>query len=208
MFLYTLRKISSRRSLGPSRTFTELQSIRAILILGERGVLGRTLLSRLLKTGSGAVRTLISDLEEYKIIVVKKTGCKLTEEGLNIYKSFIEKIPIISQVNAGLLSIASFDAVVLVKDVSNLIHFGIEQRDAAIRVGAKGATTLIYENNKFVIPMGSKDCAKDFPSDVWSMLETMLKPTYGDVIIISSADVEEVAIYGAMASALTLIDNI
>ncbi|MEE9586105.1 MAG: hypothetical protein V3W09_04315, partial [Nitrososphaerales archaeon] len=62
-FLNAVKRLSSTKPQGPNRTFTELQVIRAIQILGERKVLGRTLLSRLLKTGPGAVRTLINDLE-------------------------------------------------------------------------------------------------------------------------------------------------
>jgi len=206
-FLQILRQISSTRPLGPSRTFTELQVIRAIMILGERKVIGRTLLSRLLKTGSGAIRTMISDLEDHKIINVERSGCSLTTKGLSIYESIIERIPKVSKVDAGRLSVANFDAAALVKDVSKTIQRGIEQRDAAIRVGAKGATSLIYENGRFALPMGSIDCAKDYPSDIWIMLEKTFKPLDRDVIIVSSSDIEESAIYGALAGALTLVED-
>lgn len=206
-FLPILRQISSTRPQGPSRTFTEFQVIRAILILGERKVLGRTLLSRLLKTGSGAIRTLINDLEAHNIIRVGKTGCILTKKGQDIYKNITEKMLLIDQIDAGRLSVADYDAAVIVKDSSNLIYRGIEQRDAAIRVGAKGATTLIYENGKFVIPKGSTDCAKDFPSDIWNIFEITFNPVNGDVIIVSSADEKEIAIYGVLAGALTLTEN-
>mgnify|MGYP002000556584 FL=1 len=206
-FLPILRQISSTKPAGPSRTFTELQVVRALLILGERKILGRTLLSRLLKTGSGAIRTMISDLEEHGIINIEKSGCSLTLKGLNVYKEIHEKIPKVTKIDAGRLSISNFDAAALVNDVSKLIHHGIEQRDAAIRVGAKGATTLIYENNKFTLPRGSIDCAKDFPSDIWIMLEKLFNPSDGDVIIVSSADNEESAIYGSLAGALTLVDD-
>lgn len=206
-FLPIIRKISSSRQLGPSRTFTELQVIRAILILGEKKVIGRTLLSRLLKTGSGAIRTLLNDLEEHNIITIEKTGCRLTKKGQDIYSNITKKILLIDQINAGGLSVADYDAAVIVKESSNLIHRGIEQRDAAIKVGAKGATTLIYEDGKFVIPKGSKDCAKDFPSDIWNIFKITFNPSNGDVIIVSSADEKEVAIYGVLAGALSLTEN-
>jgi hypothetical protein len=206
-FLNAVKRLSSTKPQGPSRTFTELQVVRALQILGERKVLGRTLLSRLLKTGPGAVRTLINILEKHKIIVVERSGCRLTEKGLNIYGQIIERIPLLSQVDAGRLSVAKFDAAVLMKDASNIMRRGIEQRDAAIRVGAKGATTLVYEDGRFVIPMGSKDCAKDFPGDVWGRLENMFHPEEGDVIIVSSADDEDIAIYGSLAGAITLLEE-
>ena len=205
-FLPILKQISSTRPLGPTRTFTELQVIRALLILGERKVIGRTLLSRLLKTGSGAIRTMISDLEEHKIINIERAGCSLTKTGINIYKEIIEKIPKVIQIDAGRLSVANFDAAALVKDGSKFIHRGIEQRDAAIKAGAKGATTLMYEKDRFTLPMESIDCAKDFPSNIWVILEKKFKPSDGDVIIISSSDIKESAIYGALAGALTLVE--
>ena len=205
-FLPILKQISSTRPLGPTRTFTELQVIRALLILGERKVIGRTLLSRLLKTGSGAIRTMISDLEEHQIINIERAGCSLTKTGINIYKEIIEKIPKVIQIDAGRLSVANFDAAALVKDGSKFIHRGIEQRDAAIKAGAKGATTLMYEKDRFTLPMESIDCAKDFPSNIWVILEKKFKPSDGDVIIISSSDIEESAIYGALAGALTLVE--
>ena len=205
-FLPILKQISSTRPLGPTRTFTELQVIRALLILGERKVIGRTLLSRLLKTGSGAIRTMVSDLEEHKIINIKRDGCSLTKTGINIYKEIIEKIPKVIQIDAGRLSVANFDAAALVKDGSKFIHRGIEQRDAAIKAGAKGATTLMYEKDRFTLPMESIDCAKDFPSNIWVILEKKFNPSDGDVIIISSSNIEESAIYGALAGALTLVE--
>lgn len=203
-----MRRISSTKPKGPSRTFSELETIRAIQLLGERRVLGRTLLSRLLKTGSGAIRTLIGNLEKEKILVVERSGCRLTEKGLNIYRQITKKIPLISQIDAGRLSVAKFDAAAIVKEASNLIHRGIEQRDAAIRVGAKGATTLKYEDGRFMLPMGSRNCARDFPDGVWSRLEETFNPESGDVIVVSSADDADVALYGALAGALSLLEAV
>jgi hypothetical protein len=55
--------------------------------------------------------------------------------------------------------------------------------------------------------MGSKDCAQDFPGDVWSRLEDMFHPEQGDVIIVSSADDVDIAIYGSLAGAITLLEE-
>lgn len=42
--------------------------------------------------------------------------------------------------------------VVLLKKFGFAIKSGIEQRDAAIKMGAKGATTLLFKDGKFVMP--------------------------------------------------------
>jgi predicted transcriptional regulator len=205
-FLITIRSISSTRSSGPGRTFTELQLIRAIQILGEKKILGRTMLSRILNIGSGAIRTIINILEENNIIVVKKSGCCLTEKGINIYEQIKKRIPLLCLIDAGRLSVAKFDAAVIVKESSKLINRGIEQRDAAIRVGAKGASTVIWVNHKFIVPKGSNDCERDFPNGIWKTLKDKFHPEDGDVIIISSAENPGTAIYGTLSSALTLFE--
>jgi hypothetical protein len=205
-FLKTIKRISLTKSSGPSRTFTELQLIRTIQILGDRKILGRTLLSRLLNTGPGAIRTIINVLVENNIIIIEKSGCRLSEKGGIIYRQINEKIPLLRIIDAGRLSVAKFDAAVLVKGASKSINRGIEQRDAAIRVGAKGASTVIWVNQKFIIPKGSNDCARDFPGDIWKDLEELFCPEDGDVIIICSAENAVTAIYGTMSSALTLIE--
>ena len=206
-FLETLRRISSTKPQGPSRTFSELEMIRAILLIGERTVLGRTLLARLLGTGSGAVRTLINDLDKEKILTVEPTGCRLTEKGLKLYQQIVEKIPLITQLDAGRLSVARCDAAALVKNAFDCLRLGIEQRDAAVRVGAKGATTLICRDGHFEIPMGSQDCAHDYPDEVWDRLAATFKPENGDVIVVSSADDADTALYGTLAGALALLEK-
>ncbi len=206
-FLETLRRISSTKPQGPSRTFNELEMIRAILLLGERTVLGRTLLARLLGTGSGAIRTLINDLDKEKILAVEPTGCRLTDKGLKIYRDIAESIPVITQLDAGRLSVARCDAGAIVKNASGRVRLGIEQRDAAVRVGAKGATTIVYNDGRFEIPMGSKDCAHDYPDEVWNRLVATFSPADRDVIVVSSADDADTALYGALAGALTLLEK-
>jgi hypothetical protein len=181
--------------------------IRAILLLGERTVLGRTLLSRLLGTGSGAVRTLINDLDKEKILTVEPMGCRLTEKGLKMYQQIVERIPLITSLDAGRLSVARCDAAAVVKGVFDRLRLGIEQRDAAVRVGAKGATTLIYRDGRFEIPMGSQDCAQDYPDEVWNRLITIFKPGDGDVIVVCSADNADTALYGSLAGALALLEK-
>ncbi|HEY4699722.1 MAG TPA: DUF4443 domain-containing protein [Nitrososphaerales archaeon] len=202
-----LVNISTKRSHGPIRTFTKLQMIRTILILSQKKKMGRTLLSRYLKTGSGAVRTLIKDLETYNIIKIDKSGCSLTERGREIHKQIVEMFILIDKIDAGRLSIDKYNSAVLVKNSANLIGNGIEQRDASIKIGAKGSTTLIYNRDKFTIPNGSLDCAKDYPDNVWINLKKIFNPRDNDVIIVSSSSDQESAIYGALSSALTLIET-
>jgi len=92
-----------------------------------------------------------------------------------------------------------------VKNASTSIRSPIEQRDAAIVQGAKGATTIIFKNGKFALPRDTTDCEKDFPDKVWKTLRRELKPQNGDVIIVASGESLQKAEYGALAAAWTLI---
>jgi hypothetical protein len=76
---------------------------------------------------------------------------------------------------------------VLVREFGFAVRLGIEQRDAAIKMGAIGATTLLFKDNKFVMPASSNDSLKK-ERHVRKMLVEKLNPREGDVIIIGSAD--------------------
>ena len=67
-----------------------------------------------------------------------------------------------------------------------LLRSGIEQRDAAIKMGASGATTLLFKENKFVIPGTNYNSLIKEPRIAKILIEN-LKPENGDVIIIGSA---------------------
>jgi Domain of unknown function (DUF4443) len=50
------------------------------------------------------------------------------------------------------ITLGKFNYAVLVKNMTDAIKSGIEQRDIAIKAGAVGATTLIFKNVIFLIP--------------------------------------------------------
>ena len=77
--------------------------------------------------------------------------------------------------------------------------------DVAIKMGATGATTLLFKDNKFVMPASSNDSLKK-DREVSRMLVEKLNPRDGDVIIIGSADSnEKTAELGAKNAALLTI---
>jgi len=87
--------------------------------------------------------------------------------------------------------------------ISGFIKGGIEQRDYAIRIGALGATTLIYKNGRFIMP--STDYIID--DDIIQLLLS-LEPEDGDVIIIGSANDRLSAELGAKNAAInTILEN-
>ena len=89
-------------------------------------------------------------------------------------------------------------------NAAHLIRSGLEQRDAAIKVGALGATTLVFSHNKLTMPGVNEDIFKGI-QPVYDTLITELKPRENDVIIIGSATEIRSAEYGAKAAAFELL---
>ena len=78
---------------------------------------------------------------------------------------------------------------------------GLEQRDAAIKIGALGATTLVFSRGKLNMPGIEEDAFKGDPR-IRVELISKLQPRENDVIIIGSANDKLTAEYGAIAAAL------
>jgi len=199
-----LEKVAEETTMGPSPTFSKLHVYKAIALLGTKS-LGRNALSEELGIGPGAIRTLIAKLKSANIIKVESSGCRLTKKGQTISQEMVKRIPASKAVNAERMSFGKFDHAVMVKNASAMIRSPIEQRDAAIIQGAKGATTVMFKSGKFALPGDTADCEKDFPDKVWKTLRQELKPQNGDVIIVASGESARKAEYGALAAAWTLI---
>ncbi|NWF87466.1 DUF4443 domain-containing protein [Candidatus Bathyarchaeota archaeon] len=204
-FKQLLEKIVSEKAPGPSPTFSVFHVLRAIELISEKPI-GRTKLAENLVVGEGTTRTIIDRLKEASLIRTSKAGCALTKKGIKFwqeYKSVFEKKVEIGQNE---LTLANFSFAILVKNCAHKVRSGLEQRDAAVMTGAKGATTIMRKNGCLIIPSVSENVVKDFPKAA-SQAIRLLHPKENDVAIIVSADTLAKAEYGALAAAWTLLNN-
>jgi predicted transcriptional regulator len=204
-FKQLLEKIISEKAPGPSPTFSVFHLLHAIELISEKPI-GRSKLAKDLEVGEGAVRTVISRLKDADLIVTSKSGCALTNKGLRIlreYKSIFKKRV---KIGKNELTLANYNFAVLIKNRGNKVRSGVEQRDAAVIVGAKGATTIMFKEGRLKIPSVSDDVAKDFP-EAADQIARLLEPKENDVIIIGSADSLGNAEYGTLAAAWTFLDD-
>jgi hypothetical protein len=114
----------------------------------------------------------------------------MTAKGKGVYEGLLSIIPAEMSLPRCAVALSRFNYAVLVREFGFSVRLGIEQRDAAIRMGATGATTLLFKENKFVMPASSNDSLKK-EREVRRMLIEKLNPRDGDVIIIGSADSNE-----------------
>src|SRR5712692_2158381 len=203
MSIQVLRDVLSSEYKGPRAIFSEVHVLRAILVIGTSGAVGRGRLGSLVGLGQGEVRTLIKRMKEKDLIVIQPDGCKLSRRGGKEFQKLKEKIPWSSKVRAKSLGIGDKCSAVLVRGAARNVRKGIEQRDAAIRVGAIGALTSVFAKGRFTLPGEGTDSERDGPRELWSAARSA-GPQDGDIFIVVGADSDEAAELGTLAAALTL----
>jgi hypothetical protein len=214
MYVKALTQIASRYAPSRMLSFELVHIFKVFQLLSKNEHISRALLCEKLSLGEGSVRTLVKHLKMQNLISSTNHGTTLTEKGKIIAGVLVNSIP--AEIDMPICSIAlgKFNYVVLLKQASFAINTGIEQRDAAIKVGALGATTLLYRNYKFVMPGASSSSALDddllqkVEPDITKFLIFHLQPEDGDVIIIGSDNQELLkAEFGAKNAALFTIMN-
>ena len=202
-FKQSLEKLAKEKAPGPNPSFSTFHFLRAIELIAEKSI-GRNKLAHELGIGEGATRTLIGRLKDEGLISISKTGCILTQKGQELwseYRSIIKK----TRIEKNELTFAEYSFAVLVEKSGHKVRTGMEQRDAAIMAGAKGATTILFKKGQLVFPAVDRKVKEDFPK-ASDQIVRLLKPQEDDTIIVVSSDDPAKAEYGALAAAWTLVN--
>ncbi len=187
-------------SFEPAHVFKVLQVIHA------NTKASRSLLIDELGLGEGSIKTLVKHMKMNDLIATSKAGMTLTSKGNALYSKLNEIIPIETDIKECSIAIGKCNHAILVKELADDVGSGIEQRDAAIKIGARGATTLIFRDNKLF----TSDKSYDIPiKDQKMTIEVIekLRPENGDVVIVASADNRKTADLAAKRAALETISN-
>jgi hypothetical protein len=185
---------------GPVHRFADYHVYRVLSILSDRKRRGRKQLAELVGVGEGSMRTILGWMREKGLASVKQTGVRITNTGLE----FFSRLPVhVKNMESSDISVGSCNVAVLVRGRGEEIGNGIEQRDAAKKAGADGATTIIVKGGRLVVPT-------DYDLDVEdpglaSLMKGLFELKDGDVIIVGSATSRKIAEGGALAAALELV---
>jgi len=204
-FKQLLEKITSEKAPGPSPSFSVFHLLHAIELISEKTI-GRSKLAENLKVGEGAVRTIINRLKDAGLVAISRDGCTLTSEGLRLWREYKSIFKKKIEIGKNELTLANRSFAILIKDRGHKVKSGVEQRDAAVMAGAKGATTIMFKEGRLKIPSVSDDVTKDFPNAA-NQIVRLLEPEENDVIIIGSADSLGKAEYGTLAAAWTVLND-
>jgi len=200
----TLESLSAPQAQGPQPGFQSFQLLDALLTIDREAPIGRKKLSRRLGVGEGTIRTMLQRLKAASLLEVRgKGGCALSRKGKRLVSELRRRL-----VDAGPLSLSlpweyPENYAVMVRGAVSRVRRGIEQRDEAIKAGAKALLVLSYHGGRLLMP-GVADLTAEKP-EFASKLIGELKPQEGDVILIAGASTHGEARRGALAAAQTLI---
>lgn len=206
MYIKMLEKVTSRYAPSRVLSFDVVHVFAGLQIIEKNNnITSRNSLCAGLVLGEGTVKTLVKHLKMQGLIETSNRGTRLTAKGKSICEGLLSAIPAEMSLPKCSIALSKFNYAVLVRDFGFAVGLGIEQRDAAIKMGATGATTLLFKDNKFVMPANIDDSLKK-EQEIRRMLIEKLNPKEGDVIIIGSAnDNKKTAELGAKNAALLTI---
>jgi len=204
-FKQFVENIATQKAPGPSTSFTVAHIFFAVELMAEKPI-GRNSLAKKLDVGEGTVRTIINRLKSYDLIVTSKKGCSLTRKGLAVWKQFETRFPKRAEIGKTELTDTEYNYAFLVRNSGHNVKSGIEQRDAAIVAGAKGAVIIVSKQGHLTIESVSNRLEKRFPAATDKILKTF-HPEDNDVIVHVGAAALGKAKLGAFAASWTLIDR-
>ncbi|TFG34723.1 DUF4443 domain-containing protein [Candidatus Thorarchaeota archaeon] len=179
----------------------------ALILIGREQPLGRYDLCEKMSIGEGSVRTLLKRLSEADYIEAEgKQGQTLTSKGKVLFERISKDVPLGLMLEVRPLVMYEYAFANLVKGCISKISDGVRQRDEAIIQGGydkAGASTLIHKNGNLVMPPDDFQLLVNYEQETLLIMES-LRPEDNDVIIIGSADNQNLAREVSMAAVMTL----
>lgn len=207
-YVKTLKEISSRYAPSRILSYDMAHIFKTLQLMHDKGHISRELLCKELNLGEGSIKTLIKHLKMQGMVLTNNSGTKLSTKGIGLFSQLHASIPTECVIPKCSVALGKYNYGVLLKHLACAIKSGIEQRDAAVKMGSLGATTLLYINRKFVIPLTGYNSLRN-EIGIYKLLVDRLVPENGDVIIIGSdeSDPKNAELASKSAALLTLMNH-
>jgi len=205
--LEVLAKWRGRTGRGPKVEVPLHKLILLMRVVGSEGPIGRYSLVDKLRLGEGVVKSMLSTLAKRGFLEAKKgRGCTLTPEGRRELEELLHKHGVagLELLTTTHLGMGAFEVAVHVKGAASRVKMGVEQRDEAIKAGARGALTLVFRGGKLLVP-GVEEPLEELSPRLASYLQGLFSLEEGDVVIVCSSDERWRAEEAALATALSLV---
>lgn len=192
---------------GPRPAFRRVDLLRAFYALSEQPA-SRGALAKQLDLGEGSVRSILQYFAAEEFATSLKRGVVLTKKGDALRNDLLQTVA--SQTRLGALSVTAGQpsCALLLLEQAEKFKRGTEQRDAAVREGAIGATSLYLAASKRWHFVGDSEHARGLDAQTESQLNASFpnaKP--GDALILCFGGDEAARERGVWAAALTLFES-
>jgi hypothetical protein len=179
---------------------------KTMQMMDENKKISRSLMMHELGLGEGSVKTIVKRMKASGLVENSNAGMWLSNKGKSIYAKLHVLIPKEMDFPKCSVALGKFNHAILLKDMASNIRSGIEQRDAAIKAGAVGATTLVFRNERLSLPNTGEDLMKN-DHKIHSLIIKKMTPEENDVIIIGSSQNKKIAGMAAKSAALFTIEE-
>lgn len=187
---------------GPRKQFDKVHVLRTLLILEREKRIGRKDLAKTLALGEGSVRSILKDLDKKDFLESEVAkGHELSAKGKRFVTKLKESILGPRIINAKGLTVGEKDVAILIRDVANRVKRGIDERDAAIKIGSLGATILIFKNSELKFPDQTRVKIKN--NDLCRLFDFKEE----DVLIIGTDNTYDKAENAAIAALFALVGD-
>ncbi len=207
-YVKTLLAISSRYAPSRILSYDTAHIFKTLQLMHEQGHISRELLCKELNLGEGSIKTLVKHMKMQDMIQTSNSGTRLSDKGAELYSHLHASIPTECEIPKCPIALGKYNYGVLLKHLAYTIKSGIEQRDAAVKMGALGATTLLFMDKKFIVPMTGYDSLKN-EKRIHDLFVKKLMPENGDVLIIGSdeSDPRTAELASKSAALLTIMSH-
>ncbi len=204
--IHLLSKVAQRHAPSRMLSFDLVHVFKTMQMMADEKRISRSLMMEQLGLGEGSIKTLVKHLKMYGLVENSNAGMWMTNKGETLYAKLRVSIPREMDIAKCSVALGKFNHAVLLKDMAYNIKSGIEQRDAAIKAGAVGATTLLCKNDRLVLPGTGEDLMRN-DQKIHVLIMEKLSPEQNDVIIIGSSQSKKVAEMAAKSAALFTIED-
>ena len=204
--IHLLSKVAQRHAPSRMLSFDLAHVFKTMQMMADEKKISRSRMMQELGLGEGSIKTLVKHLKMQGLVENSNAGMWLTNKGETLYSKLHILIPKEMDIAKCSVALGKFNHAVLLKDMAPNIKSGIEQRDAAIKAGAVGATTLLCKNERLVLPGTGEDLMRN-DQKIHLLIMEKLSPKQNDVIIIGSSQNKKIAEMAAKSAALYTIED-
>jgi len=182
------------------------QELFILWLLRTEGELGRYRLARMLGVPQGVARGSLARMKKKGLVAVRRrAGARASPKGLRELAILMKRhhLGLVERSDQELLGLGPESVIFQVAGRAHRLGQGIEQRDAAIKAGATGAVTFLFDGRMLRFPGVAEPVSRRSPA-TFEQLKSQLRMRRGDVILIAFAGTWWEAARGGFAAIKTL----